>query len=66
LGRDSKVDTKVNPILDRHLTTTRKHDSQITPSFIEHNFKGIDILFGDKATTTRKSGDLLGNTRFGH
>jgi len=33
---------------------------------IKHKFKVIDILFGDKAITTRKSGDLLGNTRFGH
>lgn len=30
-------DTKVNAILDLHITTTRKHDSQIAPILIKHN-----------------------------
>ncbi len=31
------VDTKVNAILDLHVTTTRKHDSQIAPTLIKRN-----------------------------
>ena len=42
------VDTKVNAILDLHVTTTRKHDSQIAPSLIKRNPETIDILLGDK------------------
>jgi len=42
------VDVKVNVILDSHVTTTRKHDSQIAPSLIQHNPESIDILLGDK------------------
>jgi len=48
------VDTKVNAILDLHVTTTRKHDSQIAPSLIKRNPKGIEILLGDKGYNDQK------------
>lgn len=56
------VDTRANAILDLHVTTTRKHDTQITPSLIDRNQDEIAVLLGDKgyvysvtrATTTRK------------
>lgn len=42
------VDTKANGILDLHVTTTRKHDSQIAPSLIKRNTDEVTILLGDK------------------
>ncbi|EMA06904.1 ISH9-type transposase [Haloferax denitrificans ATCC 35960] len=30
------VDTRSSPIIDSHVTTTRKYDSQIAPSIIKH------------------------------
>lgn len=42
------VDTEVNAILDLHVTTTRKHDSQIAPSLIKRNPDKLDVLLGDK------------------
>ena len=48
------VDAKVNTILDLHVTTTRKHDSQIAPSLIKHNPEDIDILLGDKGYDDQK------------
>jgi len=48
------VDTKVNAILDLHVTTTRKHDSQIAPSLIKRNLENIDILLGDKGYDDQK------------
>ncbi|WP_265110418.1 IS5 family transposase [Halosolutus halophilus] len=42
------IDTKANAILDIHVTTTRKHDSQIAPSLIRRNRNSIRILLGDK------------------
>ena len=42
------VDTRANAILDLHVTTTRKHDTQIAPSFINRNAAEIRILLGDK------------------
>ena len=48
------VDTKENVILDLHVTTTRKHDSQIAPSLIKHNPETIDILLGDKGYDGQK------------
>lgn len=37
-----------NAILDIHVTTTRKYDSQTTPSLIKQNDKNIGILLDDK------------------
>ncbi|NLV15322.1 transposase [Haloarcula argentinensis] len=48
------VDTRVNAILDIHVTTTRKHDSQIAPSLIKRNPENIDILLGDKGYDDQK------------
>ncbi|OYR51334.1 IS5/IS1182 family transposase [Halorubrum sp. Ea1] len=42
------VDAKVNAILDLHVTTTRKHDSQIAPSLIKRNPESVGILLGHK------------------
>jgi len=61
------VDTKVNAILDLHVTTTRKHDSQIAPSLIKRNpSRPSTFCSVTKATTTRRSDDLPVTTRFGH
>jgi len=48
------VDTKVNAILNLHVTTTRKHDSQIAPSLIKRNPEDIGILLGDKGYDDQK------------
>ncbi len=42
------VDTKSNAVIDLHVTTTRKHDSQIAPSLIKRNTDEVAILLGDK------------------
>ena len=42
------VDTRANAILDVHITTTRKHDTQIAPSLIDRNTAEVDVLLGDK------------------
>ena len=48
------ADTKVNAILDLHVTTTRKHDSQIAPFLIKRNPESIDIRLGDKGYDDQK------------
>jgi len=48
------VDMKVNAILNLHMTTTRKRDSQIAPSLIKRNPVNIDILLGDKGYDDQK------------
>jgi len=42
------VDTRVNAILDLHVTTTRKHDSKVAPSLIKRSTSEVAILLGDK------------------
>lgn len=42
------VNAKVNAILNLHLTTTRRHDSQIAPSLIKRNSEHVEILLGNK------------------
>ncbi len=42
------VDTGANAILDLHITTTRKHDTQIAPSLINRNTSEVEVLLGDK------------------
>ncbi len=49
------IDTRVNAIIDLHVTTTRKHDSQIAPSLIKRNPETIDILLGDKGYDDQKT-----------
>ena len=48
------VDTKMNAILDLHVTTTRKHDSQIAPPLIKRYPENIDILLGDEGYDDQK------------
>jgi IS5 family transposase len=48
------VDTRANAILDLHVTTTRKHDSQIAPSLIKRNAGDVEILLGDKGYDDQK------------
>ncbi len=42
------VDTRANAILNLHITTTRKHETQIAPSLINRNTAEIDVLLEDK------------------
>ncbi|OVE82922.1 IS5 family transposase [Natronolimnobius baerhuensis] len=42
------VDTKANAILDIHITTTRKHDTQIAPSLINCNSSEVEVMLGDE------------------
>jgi IS5 family transposase len=48
------VDTRVNAIIDLHVTTTRKHDSKIAPSLIRRNTDDVTILLGDKGYDDQK------------
>ena len=48
------VDTRANAILDLHVMTTRKHDSQIEPSLIKGNRDNVSILLGDKGYDDQK------------
>ena len=48
------VDTRANAIIDLHVTTTRKHDSQIAPSLIKRNADEVAALLGDKGYDDQK------------
>jgi len=48
------VDTKANAIIDLHVTTIRKHDSQTAPSLIKRNTAEVAILLGDKGYDDQK------------
>ncbi|QLG29932.1 IS5 family transposase (plasmid) [Halorarum halophilum] len=48
------VDTRANALLDLHVTTIRKHDSQIAPSLIKRNTGKVAILLGDKGYDDQK------------
>jgi IS5 family transposase len=48
------VDTRANAILGLHVTTTRKHDSQIAASLIKPNTGKIAILLSDKGYNDQK------------
>ncbi|RNJ22601.1 IS5 family transposase [Halosegnis longus] len=48
------VDTATNVILDVHVTTTRKHDTQIAPQVVKRNAQYISILTGDKGYDDQK------------
>jgi IS5 family transposase len=48
------VDTRVNAITNLHVTTTRKHDSQIAPSLIKRNNGDVEILLGNKGYDDQK------------
>jgi IS5 family transposase len=48
------VDTATNAVLDIHVTTTRKHDTQIAPQVLKRNTESITILTGDKGYDDQK------------
>ncbi len=48
------VGGRANAILDLHVTTTRKHDSQIAPSLIKRNAGNVAIPLGDKGYDDQK------------
>ena len=48
------VDTRSNAIINVHVTTTRKHDSQIALSLIKRNTEEVEILLGDKGYDDQK------------
>lgn len=42
------VDMRASAILDLHITTTRKHDTQTAPLLINRNAAELEVLLGDK------------------
>jgi IS5 family transposase len=48
------VDTATNAVLDIHVTTTRKHDTQIAPQVMKRNAESIAVLTGDRAYDDQK------------
>lgn len=42
------VDTATTAVLDIHVTTTRKHDTQIASQVVKRNAESITVLAGDK------------------
>jgi len=48
------VDTGTNAILDVHVTTTRKHDTQMAPQVVKRNAASIEVLTGDKGYDDQK------------
>ena len=48
------VDTATNAVLDIHVTTTRKHDTQIAPQVVKRNAESITVLTGDKGYDDQK------------
>lgn len=42
------VDTKAQTVLDLHVTTTRKHDTQIAPQLTKRNLERFRVLAADK------------------
>ncbi|KXB06059.1 transposase [candidate division MSBL1 archaeon SCGC-AAA382A20] len=55
------VDTAENAIIDAHITTTRKHDTQIAPKLIKRCFELICTLLGDKGYDDQKIRELARN-----
>ena len=48
------VDTGANAVLDLHITTTHKHDTQIAPSLINCITDEVDALLGNKGYDDQK------------
>lgn len=48
------VDTATNAVLDIHVTTIRKHDTQIAPQVVKRNAASIAVLTGDKGYDDQK------------
>jgi IS5 family transposase len=47
------VDTRVQMVLDVHVTTTRKHDTRIAPQLTERNLERFEVLAADKGYDDR-------------
>ncbi len=47
------VDTGAQTVLDLHITTTRKHDTQIAPGLAERNLDRFELLSADKGYDDR-------------
>jgi IS5 family transposase len=47
------IDTRTQMVLDLHLTTTRKHDTQIGPKLTERNLSRFQTLIADKGYDDR-------------
>jgi Transposase and inactivated derivatives, IS5 family len=48
------VDTATNAVLDIRVTTTRKHDTRITPQVVKRNARSITVLTGNKGYDHQK------------
>jgi IS5 family transposase len=48
------VDTATNAILDVHVTTTRKHDTQIAPQVVKRNGQSVAVLTSNKGYDDQK------------
>jgi len=48
------VDTGTNAVVDIHVTTTRKHDTQIAPQVVKRNADSMAVLTGDKGYDDQK------------
>ncbi len=48
------VDTATDAVLDIHVTTTRKHDTQIAPQVVKRNGQSIAVSTGDKGYDDQK------------
>ena len=55
------VDTATNVMLDIHITTTRKHDTQIAPQVVKRNVASMAVLTGDKGYDDQKLRQLARN-----
>jgi len=53
------VDTEAQAVLDLHLTTTRRHDTQIGPIITERNLERFHILIADKGYDDRAHRERL-------
>jgi len=52
------VDTRADVILDFHVTTTRKHDTQIAPSLINRNATEVEVLLEEKGYDDQQIRDI--------
>ncbi len=55
------IDTATNAVIDIHVTTTRKHDTQIAAQVVKRNAQSIAVLTGDKGYDDQKLRRLARN-----
>jgi hypothetical protein len=48
------VDTATNAVLDIHVTTTRRHDTQVAPQVVKRNAASIAVSTGDRGYEDQK------------